>query len=734
MASDVLKTVKPGGGGDYTTLQAWYDARTGDLVARDTHEIAEVYGGGSVGALLMVNGADTTDATRFFEIRAAAGEAHSGTFNTGKAYLTSAGLTLRTFAKFTRVIGLCVETSDGSDATPALGAFADDGLFDRCLIRNPNGYAVSCFPRHGGHPNTFENCVLLHGTGANQDCFDAGPADSAVGECAVLLNCAAIQLKGGVVTLSSRATAPPGAAIRTQNCYLHSATPGSIYGGPGGYTKGDHDATSDTEAVTAGLRNVAFSTANFVNVAYSTLDLHITISSAVYNAGTDLSGTFTDDFEGDPRGGWSIGPDEIPGVNRLFAAPFAALGNFGAHVSAVRSFKALLDPLFEPRIQFLAIPEAAAGAPERISRIKSDGSLDFPTLASWWAARKGNLVARGVREVAEVYGGGSVGDLVTERADAIVDQYRYFQVRAARGEDHGGVFNTAKAYVNGLQDNPFWIRVPFFRVGPGISVRSTVNLPEVVGNPHCVIVADMQAGEYVIVDGIIAACAGGNVFRAEYCDLGTLQIFQNCLAMRADGNSSTGFRATNARMSVRNSMSWTGDDACFADNDGGAFGPPAADGIIETENCYFVASRCYGAAGGGSHVVQGAKDFTASAEATDPARRNLAPAAAGLTNPVLDALDARLLLGSILVAAGATLADVLEDFQRNGRAAPYDVGPDQLVSVRGYAAAVQALASFGVALTTERTFYEGGSEDAFSRPSFGAKYTFPSYGRTWATE
>jgi len=40
MATTVVKTI--GTGGDYSTLHAWYADRAGDIVTRDTIEVAEL--------------------------------------------------------------------------------------------------------------------------------------------------------------------------------------------------------------------------------------------------------------------------------------------------------------------------------------------------------------------------------------------------------------------------------------------------------------------------------------------------------------------------------------------------------------------------------------------------------------------------------------------------------------------------------------------------------------------
>ena len=95
MASEDISTIKPGGGGDYSSLEAWEAAEQTDLVSADTIAVAECYDGGNCladASNFTINGW-TTDATRYICIRAASAYAHSstGTLDTSSAYMQSSG-------------------------------------------------------------------------------------------------------------------------------------------------------------------------------------------------------------------------------------------------------------------------------------------------------------------------------------------------------------------------------------------------------------------------------------------------------------------------------------------------------------------------------------------------------------------------------------------------------------------------------------------------------------------
>lgn len=711
MPTTVIKSIKAGGGGDYTSLASWWTARQGNIVTRDTIEVAEVYGGGSVGGLNMDTGDATVDATHYFIVRAATGEGHVGVFDTAKAYVqASSGNTFRCLIAGTQIKRLQIESTDASTGEQSLGAAGDDMLVEDCLIRNANGYALRVFPRTANHWSTFKSCVI-YTTGGGQDCIDVGGNGfgNTASICAKFYNCVGVQFSSGKDTISTRGSSPTADVALTQNSYWYNVDGGSRnYGGSHDVTKGDHDATNDTEAVTVGLRSIALNTSTFTNVSYATFDAHEpNVSSPLYHAGTDLTGIVDEDFEGDARvGQWDIGADQIPGVTRTLTAPIAVTGSISSTLKRNRNLSATVTSSVAFHVGPLYDPDGPE-APENISRIKSDGTLDYTTLQAWYEARKGNLVTRGVREVAEVYGGGSVGELLMGFQtyafvkDSTTNSQYYFVIRAARGQDHGGKYDVAKAYVNAATDNAFWCGIPFTRIGPGISTRSSANIPEIAGNPHGVLIAEMGAGEYCVVDGLISIVDGGSCFRAEYCDGATETVFRNCVAQHfPSGSPSVGFRATNATIGVYNCVSWSGDFATEADNDAGAFGHPAQDGIITTQNCYLLHADCYNASGGGSHINQGSKDFTSSAQATDPSRRNIDPTTVGWTNSVQDTLDTRLTGGSVLIAAGANLsADFSEDYQRNGRPALFDVGPDQLVGERDFSAPVGVSVLVGSAMT-----------------------------------
>lgn len=85
MATVVTKTIKPGGGGDYTTLAACITARARDLVAADEQEDWVCYSG-NLGVYTLFTGYVTDDA-RYIRIVADPSSRHSGAYDTTKTHI-----------------------------------------------------------------------------------------------------------------------------------------------------------------------------------------------------------------------------------------------------------------------------------------------------------------------------------------------------------------------------------------------------------------------------------------------------------------------------------------------------------------------------------------------------------------------------------------------------------------------------------------------------------------------
>ena len=112
-----------------------------------------------------------------------------------------------------------------------------------------------------------------------------------------------------------------------KNTYGQSA--GSVYNGTITLTS---SASSDSSG-SAGLQNIANSTANFTNVTPGSEDYHLSSNSALKDVGTSTSAdavplNFTDDIDGNYRRQWDIGADE--GSVEYVTSVMQSGGNFSS--------------------------------------------------------------------------------------------------------------------------------------------------------------------------------------------------------------------------------------------------------------------------------------------------------------------------------------------------------------------------------------------------------------------
>ena len=326
MPAEIVKSVGPGGGFDYLDLNAWVLGERRNLITADEVAIAECYGGGNVGLngtqiSLSAGNVFQTDATRNIIIRAAAGEEHegTGTFNTNKAYME--GLALGNNLN-------CLVYSTALHVTI-------EGMQFRTRQLNSGGGSVHCFSALAGTLQAFRRCLCVSTVGPSVTAasFIEGSgllvqgviADSLVENCIFMLDYESnISHSGQVVFYQNAATAlthtfrnntvistNSGSGSGSQvalvtrngdtldsnnNIYICPARGVDSYEGilSGTLTKGANDITSDAVAITAGLRNYAYNTDNFVSVTLGTEDLTPTEEAAATDGGATIGAVTTD--------------------------------------------------------------------------------------------------------------------------------------------------------------------------------------------------------------------------------------------------------------------------------------------------------------------------------------------------------------------------------------------------------------------------------------------------------
>lgn len=288
-----------GGNNDYASLSAALAAQVvarPNLVGNDERLVLRMFSFNDTTSA-TVSATFSTDATRYVFITVPSAERHAGIFSTGKAYMSNTATTpLIISAQFTVVDGLqfTVSTANingvqvNSDNVRVQGCIlrATDinpqillQIGNRCTIRNTLVYESG---RHGIFINS-DNVTLQNVTVAN--CVRNG-----------------IWNLGGTTGLSLTnvlSTGSGGAFLDFDN------TGGGLTGAMTTCASGDTSADDY-----GGTGNRAGQTFTFVNAGAG--DFHLDAADAgAKDFGTDLSGQFTDDIDGETRSGsWDIGADE----------------------------------------------------------------------------------------------------------------------------------------------------------------------------------------------------------------------------------------------------------------------------------------------------------------------------------------------------------------------------------------------------------------------------------------
>jgi hypothetical protein len=357
MPTEIIHSIKPLGGGDYTDLQTWESTEQRSLTAVDEIEIAEVYAGGNASNNTVLNILGwTTDKERHIHIRAAHNQGHSGLaapINRSRAYIqtnnSADAIVMSIQVRNVRLSDLQIIRLDGASNVPVLellGSIAGSNMqviANRCIViqdgTNPGSTgAISCVG--GGEStvagfrqeHTFNNCFIMSrnknsGTGVVTMTSAGGGNDGRLR----FQHCTIIARNNNIALVANAST-----TLITRNCYMRSPT--AIYSGAGTFRKGGGDATNNNEAIHPPYQFVGFNNDNFVNVASGAEDVHLVKSSSgvLINGGDNVVNrpfnqniferTVFLDWEGDYRsdgsgvlpfsgsGTFDIGADEIVDV------------------------------------------------------------------------------------------------------------------------------------------------------------------------------------------------------------------------------------------------------------------------------------------------------------------------------------------------------------------------------------------------------------------------------------
>jgi len=666
MATIIEKFIDPTGAGDYVTLSGWAADRVGNIVSRDTIEIASIRGGGSVGDVHLGSGHGwVTDEDHYIHIRAASGHEHPGCFDNTKAFINGRrDIPIFCQVGFTRIgPGISIYNNfDNPDIPehPAYGMAIHqvhedkpcvvDGLAIKLDISSVGILVEWCYGERG---HFIKNCTIV-GDSNPITAIRVTNAKATVYNCALISN-GGIGLQGdndGGVFEPIFGPAAPGIVI-SENNYI-SATSGYVAFGSGSFfVKGQSDVTSTNEAVNPSYRNIAYQDAGFLNPFAGSgtglqertwQDLHLIKTSFLRGKGVDLR------------------ENENPEANVLTD----------------------MDGFTRPET-----PDVGAlqfKVPQKIIKTIKPSGGDYTTINAWEQDRRGNLARRNSIEIAEIYSGTNNVGLRMLAGNWGVNLQSYPVIRAATGHSHSGVFDANKAYIKNSTSikEAIFCTVGHTHIGPGLSIENSF-YTGVSEDPYCIRASGLiRGGPFIIEQCCLKNAVEKNntkMVKSEICfyDPSFPHIIKNCQIFTAGGDTTAqGLLLHGSKWKVYNNIIYTfGSLATAIISDGGE---------LKCENNYIACNRkSYDVQGGGT-IIKGFRDATQNDEALNPSLSGILR----INSVFLDAdpigypnvaPNNYLPLGSPLRASGINLSNqhreylsVVKDIRGKLRTVPYDIG------------------------------------------------------------
>lgn len=351
--------VPVGAGQTYTTLNSFVTSYASkNLVSDDTIvkvELAAGESGLATAPMTFSSSAWTTDATRYIWITAASGGEYrgTGTWDTSKSYLDITGITGANggivFNDFLKVSDIQVKGTP-SAAISNTHVFYNNAAvcqftIENCLViydldaANASRQEGPIMELRGANPGAvIRNNIFIVNSNGSTGTVDAIRISNTYGVTHTLHNNTII-LRDKAAGAAQLLVMSNNDTIDCDNNYLH-AEGGTVdiyhaIGSPT-FNIGAGDSTSNAEATTVALQNVAYDASTFESVTPGSEDLTPAAGSALVDAGTDLTASgVTTDIAGTARpqgAAFDIGAVESAqvtgdGVAKILQAlPFVASG------------------------------------------------------------------------------------------------------------------------------------------------------------------------------------------------------------------------------------------------------------------------------------------------------------------------------------------------------------------------------------------------------------------------
>lgn len=325
---------------DYSTLQAWEDAITADLVAADEQWVGECLDQGEFtgsSTLLTISG-QTTDATRNIILRCATGDSFSDNVNVrtnALTYNSSNGVAITSSVGYSRTVyvisdyvtleGLQIKATSGN--SQVLRWDTDNGTLSKCIL-DDNNSVMAC---SGADALKCSNCLFIKRTtgGSTITCSGGYGTLNEFHGCTLVV-------PSGVGTGGTAFNNSGGTNPLVKNCAVF---------GHGTFSNGSFNAGSDYNATDLGtvLGANSLTSLTFADqVENDANDWRAKGTGSLDGAGTPDSTNLPDDISDTARSATAptIGAWEV--VSAAAASVYQALKLFGSSVLSIPNY--LLRP------------------------------------------------------------------------------------------------------------------------------------------------------------------------------------------------------------------------------------------------------------------------------------------------------------------------------------------------------------------------------------------------------
>lgn len=305
--ADIVREIRPGGGGDYDSLAAWNTGEATDLVADgDTHR-CDVYSGGNAGTV-QLSTAWNSSATNTLTITSPDGERHEGVYDTNKAFVETAtgdGINLDSvpWVDLNNIQVCATGTAEFRSAIRKVNT-GTEAYVHSCIVKGPGGDVRGVTgiitSANLGNPTMFAwNNVIFDFTSPS-NVFTAGIRTQGADDATFYNNT--------IVNCRWAVRADTGTPLIKNNVFQSAPTTGTFD------SNSSHTLTTSSSA--PGSNNIVSTTLTFVDAANDNYQL-AAVDTAAIDAGLDLSADPTLSFGIDaigtsrPQGtAWDIGAFE----------------------------------------------------------------------------------------------------------------------------------------------------------------------------------------------------------------------------------------------------------------------------------------------------------------------------------------------------------------------------------------------------------------------------------------